>query len=279
MRLKADWKEHHTLRQREIDIVFGHCPEKSFDRGLELGAGDGFISGLLSRYVRELLVTDYYPDIVNLPARPGISLQVLDAEGVGDAFEASSFDLVFSSNLLEHLPDLPRALAGINHVMAADGLAVHVLPSAFWKLSQLGLFYPNVVLSRLDHYGRGNLPRPLRRLLRNGAQATGPARHNNPKVEGAHLDWVHRLLVPPVHGAVGGNWKESLRFRRQQWHDAFTQSGFCIVAEIAGPAASGYGFGLDWARRQCEQAGWVGEYAYVMVKKGHTSPRARHFTK
>lgn len=277
MHFKADWDAYlHDLRRREIELVFDGCDEGTFDRGLELGAGDGFISGLLSRFVGDLLVTDFYPDILRLPPRPGVRAQVMDAEATGEVLAAGSFDLVFSSNLLEHLPDLPRALGGIHRVLADDGLAVQILPSAFWKVCQLGLFTPDVVLSRLDRYGRGYLPQPLRRLTQD-AEAWTPARHNNPKVDDGRDDWVHRFLIPPVHGAVGGHGRELRRFRRRAWREVFTRAGFTIVAEIDGPAASGYGFGLDRARRYCEARGWAAEHAFVMTKTGHTSPQTRFF--
>lgn len=281
MRVKADWPTYlHQLRRREFDLVFGRCPAGAFGRGLELGAGDGHVSGLLTRCVRDLLVTDYYEAILALPPHPGRRTQVLDAEAVGETLPAGSFDLVFSSNLLEHLPDLPRALAGIHHVLADDGLSIHVLPSAFWKVCQIGLFYPDVLLSRLDRYGRGQLPGPLRRF-RSGAAGAGepaPARHNNPKVDDGGQDWVHRFLVPPIHGAVGGHLRELHRFRRREWRAVITRAGFTVVAVIAGPAASSYGFGLGGLRRWCEARGWVSEYAWVTVKSGSASPLAAYFT-
>ncbi|MHB8078729.1 MAG: methyltransferase domain-containing protein [Candidatus Krumholzibacteriia bacterium] len=281
MRLKADWQTYlHQLRRREFDLVFGRCPAGAFGRGLELGAGDGYASDLLTQCVGELLVTDFYAKILALPARPGRRTQVLDAEAVGAAFPAGSFDLVFSSNLLEHLPDLPRALAGIHHVLADDGLSIHVLPSAFWKVCQVACFYPDILLSRLDRYGRGQLPQPLRRLLPAAAAAAGsaPVRNNNPKVDDGSQDWVHRFLVPPIHGAVGGHLRELRRFRQRQWREMFARAGFTIVAVIPGPATSSYGFGLGALRRFCEARGWVSEYAWVTVKSGRTSPLARHFT-
>lgn len=281
LRVKADWLTYlHQLRRREFDLVFGRCPAGVFGRGLELGAGDGHASDLLTQCVKDLLVTDYYEAILALPARPGRRTQILDAEAVGEALPAGSFDLVFSSNLLEHLPDLPRALAGIHHVLADDGLSIHVLPSAFWKVCQVGLFYPDILLSRLDRYGRGQLPKPLRRFRPAPAAAGEPVpdRHNNPKVDDGSQDWVHRFLAPPVHGAIGGHLRELRRFRQREWQEVFARAGFTVVAAIAGPAASSYGFGLGALRRFCEARGWVSEYAWVTVKSGRSSPLATYFT-
>lgn len=280
LRFKADWNHYlHELRHGEIARIFAHCPARAFARGLELGAGDGYLSDLLATYVEDLVVTDFYPDILDLPPRPGRTTRVLDAEQVGDAFAAKSFDLVFSSNLLEHLPDLPRALAGLHEVMTDDGLGIHVMPGAFWKFSQLVGFYPDIVLSRLDRYARGQWPAFLRPLLPRGAStgAVVPQRHNNPKVDDGRQSWVNRFVVPPVHGAVGGHLREWRRFRRSAWRHTFTAAGFDVVAVIPGPAGSGYGFGLDGLRRFCQGRGWVAEHAFVVIKRGATSRRVGFF--
>ena len=80
MKIKTAWLPHlHRIRSREIEIAFGRCPEKIFATGLELGAGDGFQSGLLTRYVSRLTCTDYTLESIarHIPAK---SLLILPAE-------------------------------------------------------------------------------------------------------------------------------------------------------------------------------------------------------
>jgi len=51
MKIMADWIQHlHNHRKRELGLIFSKCPERLFQEALELGAGDGFQSGLLTRY-------------------------------------------------------------------------------------------------------------------------------------------------------------------------------------------------------------------------------------
>ena len=90
-----------------------------------------------------------------------VSFVTCDAERVDEAFEPQTFDLVFSSNMLEHLPDPGRALRAMRTVMQDDGIAIHVVPSPFWKTTHLLGFYVNAIVGRLD-----------RRLRRAGT--TGP---------------------------------------------------------------------------------------------------------
>ena len=40
-----------TNRKKELDIIFSKCPKKIFKTGLELGAGDGFQSTIITKFV------------------------------------------------------------------------------------------------------------------------------------------------------------------------------------------------------------------------------------
>ena len=113
LNLKADWTRHlHQLRSREIDVIFRDCPPKAFRRGLELGAGDAFQSSLLAHYVDFLVVTDFSDQILEHEDTQQRVHRVCDAEQVDEAFAAGEFDLVFSSNMMEHAPRPQRVLAG-----------------------------------------------------------------------------------------------------------------------------------------------------------------------
>src|SRR5215467_4815652 len=138
-----DWDTYlHTIRATEIDRIFGRCPYKLFASGLELGAGDGYQSVLLTSYAKRLIVTDW--DAARLLTRrtAEIDVQTCDAETIEKAFAPATFDFVFSSNLLEHLPVPAAALRGIHTILKDDGVTIHVMPNPFWKLSYLSLFQP-----------------------------------------------------------------------------------------------------------------------------------------
>ena len=62
MKIKKGW---HNLRGEfrtgEIQRIFSACPEKAFHIGLEIGAGDGIQSTLLTEYISKLISTDINP--------------------------------------------------------------------------------------------------------------------------------------------------------------------------------------------------------------------------
>ena len=97
MPIKADWTTYlHDLRRREMDIVFANCPEKAFRKTLELGAGDGFASSILSKYTEELICTDLNQNRLVKNDSGNVQYKIVDAEEVGEFFDGEKFDLIFS---------------------------------------------------------------------------------------------------------------------------------------------------------------------------------------
>lgn len=77
LKIKADWLTYlHSLKRKEIKIIFSKCPNKIFNKCLEIGAGDGFQSTILTKYVSELICIDINPDILKKKVRN--QLNILD---------------------------------------------------------------------------------------------------------------------------------------------------------------------------------------------------------
>jgi SAM-dependent methyltransferase len=265
------------MRTREFELIFGQCPAGLFAKGLELGAGDGFQSRLLSPHVRALVCTDFEIDRPDAERCPGVEYRRCDAEEVQACFGEKEFDLVYSSNLLEHLPHPGRALRGVHRILRDDGVAVHVMPNAFWKLSQLAGYYPFLALDTVRAlFAPGVLRRLLARRQRRGpaAPAPPPATTNNPKMPARRP----RRLWPAPHGAYGSNLEEIHAYRKRRWLRELDAAGFTVAKVLRGPVASGYGFGLDRIRAGLERAGFASEYVYVTVKRGHASPFLAYFS-
>lgn len=249
----------HATRRRELDLLFGRVPPGTFATGLELGAGDGYQSTLLTRWVRRLTSTDYWGPPPGEPS-DAVEYRRCDAERVDEELPDRRFDLVFSSNMMEHVPDPQRVLDGTRRVMAPGALAVHVMPTPFWKATHLAGFWPSRARTVI---------RALRR--RQAALAPLATDVNNPhKDEGSPPR--RALLVPPPHGADENTLAELWRFSRRRWRSEFERAGYVVVAEIAGPVTSGYGFGLDATRRRLEVAGVSSETGFVVRPAGDPSP-------
>lgn len=262
MKIKQDWSKYqHKYKKKELDIIFSKCPERLFQRGLELGAGDGFQATLLIKYVSKLISTELKPDILKNKNSESVEYCICDAEAAVKVFKKKEFDFIFSSNLLEHLPNLQQALSGIHELLKDDGITIHIMPNPFWKLCHMLFYIPNRCLIALE------------RMLNNK-----PMRKSNlSKTRSTQKSLTHRLLTLKPHGASKGNIEEFLKFTKSRWVKEFEKANLELISIIKGPVHSGYGLGLDGLRKFMEKIGFSSEYVYIAIKKGRKSPYKEHF--
>jgi SAM-dependent methyltransferase len=283
MKLKTDWLAHlHQTRLREFNRIFESCPEQLFASGLELGAGDGFQSTLLSKYVKDLTCTDIDPHKLNRQSQGNIQYRICDAEELGTVFGEKQFDLVFSSNLLEHIPRVDKTLHNIHRILKDDGITIHVMPTRFWKLWHFLLYVPNLLIIFLETLtGKGGWNEVRRKLkVFNRREAVpAPSRDlgNNPKVERPSKPLLYRIFIPEPHGIASNNVREFILFGKNNWIRTIEAAGFNVVRVIKGPVSSGHGFGLDWIRNILEKLGFTSDYIYVARKKTQMSPYEQYF--
>ncbi|HKG40069.1 MAG TPA: glycosyltransferase [Conexibacter sp.] len=116
--------EHYHRYLWAADLVQGH-------RVLDIASGEGFGSAILAESAAHVTGIDIDPTTVqhsqlnyaapNLTFREGSALEL-------EIFEPASFDVVVTFELIEHVTDHERVLAGIRHVLAPDGLLVISTP-------------------------------------------------------------------------------------------------------------------------------------------------------
>src|SRR5437773_11813814 len=90
----------HRIRARELEAILRLVDNTFFKRVLELGCGDGFQSAMLKARCQFLVSTDYRIEALPTELSPGLKFLACDVEDL--PFRSSSFDMIFSSNLLEH---------------------------------------------------------------------------------------------------------------------------------------------------------------------------------
>lgn len=261
MGMKAHWNERmHDLRSDEFKRIFNRFKKKEFQKTLELGAGDGFQTKLLKRYSICVTAADY--NYSRLKKTRGVDYMQLDAEEAGKKFKKSSFDLVYSSNMLEHLNYPDKSLRGIHRILKDDGITIHTMPTPFWKFCQMVFHYPNLMVLFIQN---------IRDLKGRMKQSTT----NNPKSSKHSI--LRQIIWPVPHGAYNSNIIEFIKFRKKRWLHEFDKSGFVVIKVIKGPISSGYRFGFDTIRKILEKLGFASVYIYVAVKRGKVSRYAKNF--
>jgi len=219
------------LRAVEIERIAAHFPPGA--RVLEIGAGTG-------QQAIALRERGFQVDAIEVPDSNYKHHQVFPItpyDGTHIPFADGSFDVVFSSNVLEHVRDLPALEAEIQRVLRPDGICVHVMPTHVWRFWHTLAAFPAGVQEALA-LTRG--PRPAG-LARRAAQAL---------VTGIKM--LGKVLYPFVqrrHGERGVMVSELWLFHPAAWRRHFKKHGFEIVRdEPLGIFNTGYFvFGSRWS--------------------------------
>tara|TARA_Y100000590_G_scaffold462865_1_gene628094 strand:- start:4867 stop:5673 length:807 start_codon:yes stop_codon:yes gene_type:complete len=243
------------IRQKEIEAIFKNIPGSFFKYSLELGAGDGIQSTLIAKYTTKLLSTDLNQDRLIKKSHPRIDYDICDAENL--KYASDRFELIYSSNLLEHLPNPKKAILEMKRVMKDDGLMIHVIPNRFWKFLHLILFYPHKILTLIDIalFGRKNSPKAM---------------NNNLKSNRVSSNIISRTLWPQIHGEYSGHIEEFISMGKPFWSKQFEDCDLQFIGLIKGlPAHSPYRFGLKPLRKLCEYLGLSSCNGYVITKTNY----------
>jgi SAM-dependent methyltransferase len=250
-----------------LGAVFAGVPQAAFECALELGAGDGYLSTLLARHTRLLVSTEIRRGRLVAPPPPGTRYTICDAETL--PFGSAKFDFVFSSHLLEHLPDLCGALGEMRRTLRDDGVMVHLVPTRAWKLLDLALFYPSQVIHLIEKAAES----PGRRV--GGIAKTAVERST---VKQPAPGWWRRSLWPPVHGVAQSNRAELVRFGVRHWAAEFERAGLDVVhVHRRLPFHSPYRFGLERTRRLLESLGASSTVAFVLTQRSRRPAAAELF--
>jgi len=243
----AEWGTF--LRAFEIRKTFEGFAEEYFEQALELGCGSGVHSAQLAVYCKHLTATDYDADKLTQEDNEKITFRVVDAQDLS-CFDDDAMDLIYSSNMLEHVPDVDRCLRECRRVIKPGGLIVHSVPSNTWKTFKLLLFYPALMKAALRRLGgrRGGPSAPRGEV---GGSTTTSAKRSRVK-------W----LFPPTHGVANRHWKEFLCWREKRWMDVFRRSGLEVACRVRLPFYFGYGFQFPRLLRLGNGLGWSACTAY-----------------
>jgi SAM-dependent methyltransferase len=202
-----------AIRAAEIDKIAVFVPPGA--RVLEIGAGTG-------QQALELQRRGFQVTAIEIPSSSYTSHRVFpikDYDGDSIPLPDASVDLVFSSNVLEHVPDLARMHGEIRRVLAAGGRCVHVMPTPSWRFWSTLSGYPDSIL----HIVFG-VPQLVPRSLARGAEL------QRLRKAWFQLAWdVGGRWFPRRHGARGNIISELWIFHPNWWRRNFAANRFTIV--------------------------------------------------
>jgi SAM-dependent methyltransferase len=199
-----------TLRETEIGMV------KSWFRPgirvLEIGGGSGVQANMLASWGCDVASIDL-PEIS--AAATHYPIQPYDGENI--PFPDRTFDVVFSSNVLEHVPHLSTMLREIARVTKANGLVVHILPTSAWR------FWTS--LTHYVHLAKRVVGRVFRHDVGTGGSYS--------QASAVNRNWdvlLKRVFLDGPHGAYPNEFYELYAFSRSRWCRVFADHGFEIIS-------------------------------------------------
>jgi SAM-dependent methyltransferase len=199
------------IREFEAQVVLPWLPSEG--RLLEIGAGAGwqaliFATGGLKVFATELTGSEYLAHA---------SFPIIRYDGDILPFPDASFDVVYSSNVLEHIPNVARLLREAVRVLRPDGRMIHVLPTPAWRLATDGTHYVFAI------------QRVLSRLLGSLNDPAG-SQHSIAGSERKRRLSKLRALFPARHGETGNWFTEPYYFSRRRWEGVFRDAGLKVEA-------------------------------------------------
>jgi SAM-dependent methyltransferase len=207
-------KHLETLRHAELEKAASLMGSK--ERILEIGAGTGQQARQLTELGHEVIAIDV-PDS-SYSANQIFPVQPYN--GTTIPLPGKSVDVVFSSNVLEHVQDLPGIHCEILRVLRPGGYCIHILPTHVWRFWSLLMAYPDAAAYLIRNFSE-LLPRPWR---------------GSEDLKRLRMAWANAAracanILPIRHGERGNAISELWLFHPAWWRRNFRSNGFDIVHE------------------------------------------------
>lgn len=264
----------NLIREQELNAmeIWLQPLTKCSAKLLEIGGGNGLLAKCLVDMGFDVVSIDPEPRQKSyFPVRRGDCRHL--------EFDNESFDIIFSSNVLEHVVDLPIGLREMKRVLKPGGIMIHTMPTPFntilTMLTQpigyfLGIFtlieyaaklMSSIILSKKHSFAEQesqNCSVPQTKPLQR--------RHLVAIIKSINL---LRLIISPPHGTSPSCFAELRDWKPETWCRKFQQEDLHVKAVVNLPYAySRHGilpFLFVGIRRWLAAAGKTSCLAYVIT--------------
>jgi ubiquinone/menaquinone biosynthesis C-methylase UbiE len=130
-----------ALRLEEVGVLLDYVGTRLDGCDLlEIGSGEGLQLNELAKRCKSVQGID----IAESPYTNSRVAPIRNYDGRHIPFADASFDVVYSSNALEHIAHLDQIQLEIRRVLRPRGIAIHVLPTHSWRFWTSVSHYPSL---------------------------------------------------------------------------------------------------------------------------------------
>ena len=230
-----DYDHLHDLRRYEISFILRFLPVGKNNLSiLNFGAGDGYQSKLLEDL--GFAVTS-----IDLPCSRHAKFNhshVIEYDGLNIPFGDQTFDIIFSSNVLEHIsPATYRQIfSELSRVSKTDSLHLHILPTPRWRLYSSVTYYSSLIRSVFSFICFHAFAKLINIRNNNSDCSTVnvesltqiKTQSSRPRKIFAFFARL-RLLLPPSHGYQYSSFREILEYSSFSWMKVFNSNNMRIL--------------------------------------------------
>lgn len=206
----------HKVRLYELQKIIPFLPEGA--SVLEIGAGAGWQAKTLSAHGFSVEAID----LSSSRYASGRVWPVVDYDGDHIPFPDAQFDIVLSSNVLEHIEHVEAFQSEILRVLKHEGTAIHILPTFSWRFWSIISHYLAIIdrlIRKIPMRGR----MPVASTDGSGMPVRAGGGGDNP---------IASKLIPGRHGEVGNCFTELYLFSRFRWLPLFRKTGWVTRGPI-----------------------------------------------
>jgi ubiquinone/menaquinone biosynthesis C-methylase UbiE len=204
----------HSIRKKEFENTFSKFkPQNTNGLLLEIGSGTGYQLELL----QSIFPNAKGLDLPNSNLKDMRVREIIEYNGMDIPFEDESVDFIFSSNTLEHIPDLDAFEKEVFRVLKKDGKCIHIVPTATWRFWATTVHYIALPKTIFEYFKR----------QQNDNQNSGTVSEKKTKFQ-----LLMNLFFSGLHGERGNRFTEIFYMRVKWWQSHFEANNWEIESDF-----------------------------------------------
>jgi ubiquinone/menaquinone biosynthesis C-methylase UbiE len=118
------WKE---IRKNELNTVLEILTNQKNLEILEIGGRDGYQANMISDKGHNVTSIDINPIYPQFHTVQKGTIHQLN-------FKENSFDIIYSSNMLQEIQNIEESFTEMKRVLKKNGIIIHIVPSSWWSV-------------------------------------------------------------------------------------------------------------------------------------------------